>query len=188
LRLASVAHQQQRDKGPYSDPAPYIHHPVFVGMKLLQMRCGDEVVIAGILHDTLEDTKLNERQLSARFGARVANLVREVSDEKDFGMTVEEKKRSWLDRKKKFLKNLKKATKEAQLISAVDLLHNLYRLNSAIREFGRVDTLKYFNAPIEKKIWYAVEKMRIFEENLADYEEELLKPLRQEFEILNSNI
>ena len=52
IEVAIKAHQNQVRKG---TDIPYITHPLAVGIILAKAGCSDEVIIAGILHDTLED-------------------------------------------------------------------------------------------------------------------------------------
>ena len=54
IEFAAYAHRDQTRKG---TKIPYISHPYAVGMILLKAGCNEEVVAAGILHDTLEDTR-----------------------------------------------------------------------------------------------------------------------------------
>lgn len=75
---------------------PYISHPCAVGMILQKAGCSEEVVIAGILHDTLEDTETTERDLLDRFGPVVLEIVKGCS-EPDKGASWEERKQHTLD-------------------------------------------------------------------------------------------
>lgn len=74
IRIATKAHRGQVDK----QGVPYILHPLRVGAAL--WRFGDEFVIAGILHDVVEDTRLTVESL-ARLGAsdRVVSAVASVT-------------------------------------------------------------------------------------------------------------
>jgi (p)ppGpp synthase/HD superfamily hydrolase len=82
LDFAAHKHRDQRRKG--AERAPYINHVISV-TSLLASEAGvsDEVLlIAAILHDTLEDTETKFTDIEHRFGAAVAKLVREVTDDK----------------------------------------------------------------------------------------------------------
>jgi len=81
LLFAAHFHSQQRRKGATHEP--YINHPIAVAELL--WRCGvhqPEILIAAVLHDTLEDTAATPQDLTERFGAPVCALVQEVSDDK----------------------------------------------------------------------------------------------------------
>ncbi len=73
--VAARAHEgQKRASG-----EPYISHCVAVAEILMDMHMPAEVVAAGLLHDTLEDTALTYEDLEREFGADVANLVKGVT-------------------------------------------------------------------------------------------------------------
>ena len=63
--FAAKAHKNQTRKG---TDIPYITHPFAVGMILQKAKCSEEVIAAGILHDTLEDTETTFKDLTEVFG------------------------------------------------------------------------------------------------------------------------
>lgn len=77
--FASEMHKKQTRKG---DGTPYINHPLRVADILQKIGADTETLVAAILHDVLEDTKAKHFQLRLKFGAKVANLVKEVTDDK----------------------------------------------------------------------------------------------------------
>jgi (p)ppGpp synthase/HD superfamily hydrolase len=82
LDFAAVRHRDQRRKG--NEASPYINHPIQVA-RILAGPGGVrdvDVLIAALLHDTIEDTVTTADELSTRFGARVRSLVEEVTDDK----------------------------------------------------------------------------------------------------------
>ena len=85
LRAAAFAankHKDQRRKD--AKRRPYINHPI----ALVQVLCNEagvedaEVLAAAVLHDTIEDTKTTEDELTAAFGSVIASTVAEVTDNK----------------------------------------------------------------------------------------------------------
>jgi GTP diphosphokinase / guanosine-3',5'-bis(diphosphate) 3'-diphosphatase len=79
--FAAQKHVSQRRKGEAAEP--YMNHLTEVAELVAQATNGDlEVVIAAILHDTVEDTETTIDELSTVFGARVAALTAEVTDDK----------------------------------------------------------------------------------------------------------
>jgi len=70
-QVASEAHQEQERKS----GEPYIIHPLNVAIILADLELDKETIIAGILHDVVEDTKLTEADLIREFGQDVASLV-----------------------------------------------------------------------------------------------------------------
>ncbi|GAB4491722.1 MAG: bifunctional (p)ppGpp synthetase/guanosine-3',5'-bis(diphosphate) 3'-pyrophosphohydrolase [Anaerolineales bacterium] len=73
--VAEKAHAEQKR----ASGEPYITHCVAVANILAEMRMQPEVVIAGLLHDTVEDTPLTLEDLSNQFGEEVAKLVKGVT-------------------------------------------------------------------------------------------------------------
>ena len=70
-RLAEKAHETQKR----ASGEPYITHCVAVAAILAEMKVPPEVIIAGLLHDTVEDTDVTLDQLRAEFGEEIAKLV-----------------------------------------------------------------------------------------------------------------
>ncbi len=82
IDFAADKHRAQRRKS--AEGVPYINHPISVARILAEVGGVDneEVLIAAILHDTLEDTETTREELDAAFGSVVRQLVDEVSDDK----------------------------------------------------------------------------------------------------------
>jgi guanosine-3',5'-bis(diphosphate) 3'-pyrophosphohydrolase len=81
LELAAMKHRDQRRKD--REASPYINHPIAVANALWRAGVRDQTtILAGILHDTIEDTATTRDELAARFGAAVADVVAEVTDDK----------------------------------------------------------------------------------------------------------
>lgn len=75
FNVAFDAHSEQtRQSG-----EPYITHPVAVAGILADMRLDHETLMAALLHDVIEDTKLTQEDLAEMFGPAVAELVEGVS-------------------------------------------------------------------------------------------------------------
>ncbi len=79
--FAAERHRRQRRKDLHA--TPYINHPLALASVLaVEAEVSDpEVLAAALLHDTLEDTETTVAELREAFGARVASIVEEVSDE-----------------------------------------------------------------------------------------------------------
>lgn len=69
----------------WADRADFVFHPLEVGSILERSHYPDHVVAAGILHDVLEDTDTECRDIEARFGPAVAELVSSLSDDPSIG-------------------------------------------------------------------------------------------------------
>lgn len=93
IYFAVQAHDGQKRKG---TDIPYIAHPFEVAQLLMEAGAEDEVVAAGLLHDTVEDTAVTAADVQKQFGVRVAELVMLCSEEK--GLSWEERKNQMLAR------------------------------------------------------------------------------------------
>ena len=82
VAFAAEKHRDQRRKDHRS--SPYINHPIALAHVLaFEANVTDPVVlIAAVLHDTIEDTGTTVAELAERFGAEVAEIVNEVTDDK----------------------------------------------------------------------------------------------------------
>src|SRR5882672_846845 len=88
--FAADKHRTQRRKD--AGASPYINHPIALAELLASVRVTEkDVVIAALLHDTVEDTDSSFGELKQRFGQSVANIVREVTDDK--ALAKDERKR-----------------------------------------------------------------------------------------------
>ena len=90
LSFAADKHRFQRRKD--TEETPYINHPINVALTLLEK--GDEhnadLLVAAILHDTIEDTQTSPEEIEEQFGKTVLGLVLEVTDDKN--LSKEERK------------------------------------------------------------------------------------------------
>ena len=82
LAFAADKHRNQRRKD--ADASPYINHPIALANLFLNEAGVEDqrVLIAAILHDTIEDTDTTEQELVKDFGKDVADIVLEVTDDK----------------------------------------------------------------------------------------------------------
>lgn len=82
LRFAAHKHRNQRRKG--AEASPYINHPIDVAETLWNAGFVRDasVIIAALLHDTVEDTATTFAEIEQLFGPEVRSLVEEVTDDK----------------------------------------------------------------------------------------------------------
>ncbi|PWJ16167.1 HD domain-containing protein [Jannaschia seohaensis] len=79
-RFAARAHHGQTRKG--ADGLPYVDHVLEVAARLAAVHPDDELlIVAGLLHDTVEDCDVTREDIAAAFGEEVAALVMEVTDD-----------------------------------------------------------------------------------------------------------
>lgn len=140
--FAAKAHEGQYRK---STNIPYITHPFAVGMLLQQEKCSEEVIAAGILHDTIEDTDVSYEELVEHFGETIAQLVQAVSEN--------DKSLPWEERKQRTINAISEAsTAEIQIIIA-DKLHNLQSIRADLEIQGE-DVWLRFNSGKQEQHWY----------------------------------
>lgn len=92
--FAATKHQDQRRKS--EGDIPYVNHVLQVGNILAEDGQTTDVIIAGILHDVVEDTDCTFEELEAKFGANICGIVREVSDDKS--LSKAERKQMQIDK------------------------------------------------------------------------------------------
>ncbi len=139
LRWAAQGHDGQARKG---SPTPYIEHPMAVAMILDRAGFPEAVVIAGLLHDLVEDTDVTLDDVRTRFGAVVAEAVAGCTEVK---RDASGSKRPWADRKRDHLDALKSAGTNTKAVILADKLHNLACIALDLDE-GR-PVWSTFNAP-----------------------------------------
>jgi len=83
ISFAAEKHRDQRRKD--KDASPYINHPIALASLLSTVGGVEDIVVlqAAILHDTVEDTDTSYEELVAHFGRTVADVVMEVTDDKN---------------------------------------------------------------------------------------------------------
>jgi len=119
LRAATILHKDQVRKG--SIPIPYVSHLFAVAMIAADYTEDEDVIIATLLHDTLEDTDYTAEELQDDFGGKVRELVETVSEPQN----TEFQSMSWKEQKQHYAKLLRKAPEEALIIAAADKIHNM---------------------------------------------------------------
>lgn len=118
IKAAAVLHQDQVRKG--AVPIPYITHLMATLLILRDYTSDEDVLVAALLHDTLEDTDYTASELKEDFGDTVATLVETLTEPKYDGET----KLPWIESKKRYANQLRKGPKEAVMIAAADKAHN----------------------------------------------------------------
>ncbi len=120
ISYARQLHDGQRRQ---VDGAQFIEHPLEVASLLYHAGAPDDVIAAGALHDTLEKTSATEADLTARFGAPVAALVRAVTE--DARIT------SYAKRKAALRDQVANAGRDALLVFAADKVSKVRELSLA---------------------------------------------------------
>jgi (p)ppGpp synthase/HD superfamily hydrolase len=146
FRLAALRHAGQVRRG---SGVPYLQHVASVALILDRLGYSEDVVIAGLLHDLVEDTETTLDEVRAEFGEAVAEIVGHGSEVKT---DAEGRKRPWIDRKRDHLAALASASPEARAVVLADKLHNLLSIEADLAD-GR-DVWTSFHADREMVLWY----------------------------------
>ncbi len=122
LEFAAHKHRDQRRKD--AGATPYINHPIqLAGVLVNEAGITDtDVVVAAILHDTVEDTRTTREELEREFGADVAHLVLEVTDDKRLPRA---------ERKRLQVEHAATLSRGARLVKLADKICNLRDMNTA---------------------------------------------------------
>jgi (p)ppGpp synthase/HD superfamily hydrolase len=115
---------------------PYHLHVFMVGQYLKAAGESERVVVAGILHDILEDTDTTFAQLERGFGTKVAELVEAVTNVTKPGDGTRR------ERKQKELEHLMLAPPEAQSIKYADIIDNVLDVVKFDPDFAEVYLLE----------------------------------------------
>jgi (p)ppGpp synthase/HD superfamily hydrolase len=146
LRLAASAHQGQTRK---VSGVPYVEHLIAVAWILDRAGFAEDVVIAGLLHDIVEDTSTTLEELRLQFGQSVAEWVAHCSEMKTDALG---QKRPWIDRKRDHLAALATAPWQARAVALADKLHNLISIEVDLNEGYSVWSA--FHADRDQVLWY----------------------------------
>ncbi|HXM11941.1 MAG TPA: HD domain-containing protein [Terriglobales bacterium] len=146
FRYAAEKHEGQTRK---QTAVPYLSHLMAVASLVLEAGGDEDMAVAALLHDVVEDCggMPRLREVRKQFGPRVASIVEGCTD--SFG----EPKREWAERKKDYLREVKHADADTRLVSASDKLHNVRTILSDYRQHGEAIWAR-FSGKKEGTLWY----------------------------------
>ena len=162
VQFALEAHKGQVRK---VNGAPYVSHLFDVAEILLNAKASENLVIAGILHDIIEDTSFTDKDILALFpspkGQAILHII--VADNES------DKSASWIERKTETITYAQNSDdEEGLLLICADKISNLSSLVENMEICGEM-VWKYFNSPKDKQIWYYESLFKVFEKKLAHY-------------------
>lgn len=157
IEFVALKHRNHWRKG---TQIPYISHLMNVMKILCEEGAAAEIVIAGILHDVVEDTPVKVEEVEQIFGGKVARLVVKASEKdklEDAEKNKKDKETPWRERKEKTLLHLNnEPDPEYLLVSAADKLDNIRAIRADYEKIGD-DLWSRFNAGKEELSWYYTE-------------------------------
>ncbi len=156
IDYAGKAHAGQFRKG---CNIPYIYHPMDVGRFLMELDCPDELVVAAILHDTVEDTVVTLGEIETHFGPEVAALVCAVTEPE---MIV-----SWEVRKTHTIRHLKTVADDALYVICADKFDNVRSIRLELERRGDA-VWDCFSRPKEDQHWYYRAIAEVLESRIRD--------------------
>ena len=136
---------------------PYIAHLMGVASLVLEAGGDEDLAIAALLHDVVEDCGGAPMLKEVRrfFGKRVATIVEGCTD------ADTDPKPPWRERKEQYLRGLKTADADTRLVSAADKLNNVRSILSDYRALGE-SVWSRFNGGREGTLWYYRTLLEIF--------------------------
>lgn len=147
LAFATRAHGTQVRKG---TTTPYISHPLAVAALTMEYGGTVDQAVAALLHDTVEDCRVTFPQITAKFGAAVAGMVRDCTD----STGPPDKKAPWPARKAAYIAHLRAGAGDASLlVSLADKVHNA---EATIRDYNALgpEALDRFRPTPKQIVWY----------------------------------
>ena len=171
LDLTHKLHLRQIRKG---TNIPYISHLMSVSALVMENGGNTDEVIAGLLHDAVEDQggEKTLKLIRSKFGPKVASIVKQNSDADVIP------KPPWIERKEKYIATMKIKTQSALLVSCCDKLHNATCIIEDHRSIGS-KVWRRFNATPKQISWYYLELSKAFKKNLKGH-----KSLTQRYEVI----
>jgi len=167
LRLSQEAHSNQLRKS----GDPFITHPLEVAKILTSIKLDADSIVAGLLHDTLEDTNLNIEEINKKFGNEIVELVEGLTKINKYSLKV---------KNQKFGENYKKlilaTTKDLRviLVKLADRLHNMRTIQFIKDENKKtkiaLETLEVFS-PLAQRLG-----MKEWQDELEDISFEIINP------------
>ena len=156
IYFATKAHNGQKRKS--DKEVDMIFHPYTVAMMIQRAGGSDEAVIAGLLHDVVEDTPYNLDDIKNEFGDNIASVVSEVSEKKEL---------EWEERKQEAMDRIKTASIDGKLVECADKISNLETMYNLYEEIGD-EIWNSFKRPKDKQKWYYTEMYKAVIENTTE--------------------
>jgi len=149
LRAFVFAAEKHKGQTRKASSIPYIAHLMGVASLVLEAGGDEDLAIAALLHDVVEDCGGTPmlKEVRRRFGSRVAEVVDGCTD------AYTDPKPPWRERKEKYIARLRSEDKDTRLVSSADKLNNVRSILSDYRAVGE-SVWSRFKGGREGTLWY----------------------------------
>jgi (p)ppGpp synthase/HD superfamily hydrolase len=161
LLYATKLHAGQRRKDPR---VPYIAHLLSVAALVLEDGGNEEEAIAALLHDAIEDQGglKTRNEIQRQFGDRIVAIVESCTESETFP------KPPWLERKQRYIEQLRQASCSARRVSLADKLHNARSLLASLHQEG--DRIwQHFHGGKAQTLWFYDALLQVYRSTGADF-------------------
>ena len=174
--IASEAHKDQKRKS----GEPYIIHPLCVAIILAELELDKETIVAGILHDVVEDTVMTSEEISAEFSPEIALLVDGVTKLTQLDLSQDKIELQAENLRKMFLAMAKDI--RVILIKLADRLHNLRTLQyqSPQKQIEKSRETMDIYAPIAHRLGISKIKIELDDLSMQYLYPDVYKSLKEE--------
>lgn len=168
IATASRAHDGHYRKG---SGVPYISHPMAVMLIAASVTNDEDVLLAALFHDILEDVPENysRAEMEDEFGPRVVEIVE--------GVTKDSSLPSWQERADAYLEQLSRGSAESIIVAAADKFHNLSQTLEDLEREGHSLWRRFRSTP-SQQLWWYTNVRNVIAERLPDM------PLLDDLDIL----
>lgn len=175
-KIASDAHKDQKRKS----GEPYIIHPICVAIILAELELDKETIVAGILHDVVEDTVMTSKQISEEFSDEIALLVDGVTKLTQLDLSQDKIEIQAENLRKMFLAMAKDI--RVILIKLADRLHNLRTLQyqSPQKQIEKARETMDIYAPIAHRLGISKIKIELDDLSMQYLYPDVYKSLKEE--------
>lgn len=158
IRVAAKAHRNQNRKG---GDIPYIVHPFSVMTIANTVTDDEDILIACLFHDILEDVpeEYSKERMREEFGDRVVSIVE--------GVTKNGELKDWQEVSEDYLANLREEDEASVIVSGADKIHNLQSVLIDYEDVG--DKLwERFTKGKDSQVWWYKSILEILEERIPE--------------------
>lgn len=164
FRLASYAHDKANHYRKGGLEIPYIMHPFAVMTLLANITDDEDVLIAALLHDVLEDVDaeiVSPKDISDKFGDKVLQIIKDVSKNTEI--------KDWKESNLAYIDHLVgSGSREAMLVSLGDKTHNIF---STLLDYDRIGDKvweRFSTKNKEDQVWWYSSLLEVFTQHLPD--------------------